>query len=120
MRKARQFTDLKVWKEAHEFVLKIYHFSRNFPDEERYGMTSQIRRAAVSIAANIVEGFKRQHRPDKIRMYNIAQASLEECRYFLILSKDLNHGISDDLKDDAKNLVGRMAAFIKSVQNNDA
>ena len=114
--RARQFTDLQVWQDAHEFVLDIYRFSKDFPDEERYGLTSQVRRAAVSIAANIVEGFKRKCRPDKLRMYNIAQASLEECRYFLILSGDLNYGNVESLKKNARKLAGRLTAYIKSVQ----
>ena len=118
-KRAKQFTDLKVWQDSHAFVLEIYRYSKKFPDEEKFGLTSQIRRAAVSIAANIVEGFKRRNRPDKIRMYNIAQASLEECRYFLILSKDLDYGSPDDLVNDAQKLAGRLTAFIKSVQANE-
>ena len=116
-RRAQQFTDLKVWQDAHDFVLAIYKFTRNFPDEERYGLTSQVRRAAVSIAANIVEGFKRKGRPDKLRMYNIAQASLEECRYFLILSVDLNYGDADALKQQSRKLARRLASYIKSVED---
>jgi len=115
-RTAKQFTDLDVWKDAHSFVLKVYKFSRNYPEDEKFGLTSQIRRAAVSVAANIVEGFKRKNRSDKIRMYNIAQASLEECRYFLILSKDLDYGDPEELDAEAKKLAGRLTAFIKSIQ----
>jgi four helix bundle protein len=117
--RARQFTDLQVWQDAHEFVLDIYRFSRDFPDEERFGLTSQLRRAAVSIAANIVEGFKRKGRPDKLRMYNIAQASLEECRYFLILSGDLNYGDVDPLKQQSRKLAKRLASYIRSVEDDE-
>ncbi len=117
--RAKQFTDLKVWQDAHAFVLAIYRFSKDFPDEEKFGLTSQIRRAAVSIAANIVEGFKRRNSADKIRMYNIAQASLEECRYFLILSKDLKYGLPDELTEDARHLARRLTAFIQSVYANE-
>ena len=87
---AKDFRDLIVWQKAHQFVLSTYHFSDSFPKNEIYGLTSQMRRAAISIPANIAEGFKKKTRPDKARYMNIAQASLEECRYYLILSKDLS------------------------------
>ena len=88
---ARKFQDLIVWQKAHRFVLSIYSISRSFPKEEIYGLTSQFRRAAVSVPANIAEGFKRRTVPDKIRFLNIAQSSLEECRYYLILVQDLGY-----------------------------
>jgi four helix bundle protein len=80
---ARCFQDLIVWQKAHQFVLSAYTYSKGFPDNERYGLTSQLRRAAVSIPANIAEGFKRKTKADKARMLNIAQGSLEECQYYL-------------------------------------
>ena len=89
---ARSFQDLIVWQKAHQFVLAVYRFTENFPKTEQYGLTSQLRRAAVSIAANIAEGFRKRSKPDKARFMNISQGSLEECRYYLILSKDLNYG----------------------------
>lgn len=81
-----------VWQKAHQFVLATYRLSRTFPRSEAYGLTSQYRRAAVSIAANIAEGFKKRGKADKLRFYNIAQGSAEECRYYLILAKDLEYG----------------------------
>jgi len=89
---ARNFQDLIIWQKAHRFVLGVYRASKNFPREEIYGLTSQFRRAAVSVAANIAEGFKKRGRADKIRFMNIAEGSLEECRYYLILSRDLGYG----------------------------
>jgi four helix bundle protein len=89
---ARSFEQLIVWQKAHEFVLGVYRFTDSFPSREMYGLTSQLRRAAVSIPANIAEGFKKRGRPDKVRFFNIAQGSLEECRYYLILARDLNYG----------------------------
>jgi four helix bundle protein len=86
---AKTFQDLEVWQKAHHFVLQVYETSKHFPKEEMFGLTSQTRRAAVSIPANIAEGFKQHGAKDKIRFYNIAQSSLEEVRYYLILIKDL-------------------------------
>jgi four helix bundle protein len=78
----------------YQFVLATYRYSENFPMAETYGLTSQLRRAAVSISANIAEGFNRKTKPDKARLMNIAQGSLEECQYYLILAKDLGYGDS--------------------------
>ena len=88
---AKEFQDLIVWQKAHKFVLISYKISACFPAHEIYGLTSQFRRAAVSIPANIAEGFKRKTKADKARYMNIAQASVEECRYYLILIKDLGY-----------------------------
>ena len=81
-----------VWQKAHQFALAAYRVSRTFPRSETYGLSSQFRRAAVSIAATIAEGFKKRGKADKLRFYNIAQGSIEESRYYLILAKDLEYG----------------------------
>lgn len=90
---AHTFRDLVVWQKAHAFVLAIYRISESFPPAERSGITAQLRRAAVSIAANIAEGFRKRTGPDKLRFYNIAQGSADESHYYLILVHDL--GICD-------------------------
>ena len=87
--KSKSFEDVELWRKAHAWVLAIYRFTEPFPKHELFGLTSQLRRAAVSVPANFAEGFKKRSRADKIRIYNIAQGSLEECRYFLILARDL-------------------------------
>jgi four helix bundle protein len=94
---AKSFEDLIVWQKAHQFVLAVYHYSDYFPQKEIYGLTSQFRRAAVSIPANIAEGFKKKTGIDKARFMNIAQGSIEECRYYLILAKDLGYGDNPEL-----------------------
>ncbi len=91
MKKSQSFEDLLVWQKAHQFVLCVYTMTKSFPKEETYGLTIQFRRAATSIAANIAEGYKKKGTKDKLRFFNIAQGSLEECRYFLILTQDLNY-----------------------------
>lgn len=94
---ARNFQDLLVWQKAHALVLQVYGMTRALPSDERYGLTSQLRRSIVSIPANIAEGFKKKGRQDKARFLNIAQGSLEESRYYLILVKDL--GYVDPVKE---------------------
>ncbi len=89
---AKSFEELLVWQKAHHFVLDVYALTDKFPRHELFGLTSQLRRAAISIPANIAEGFKKQTKPEKARFMNIAQGSLEECRYYLILCRDLQYG----------------------------
>ncbi len=91
MNKSKSFTDLIVWQKAHQFVLEVYRVTKNFPKDETYGLTSQFRRASVSIPANIAEGFRKRGKNDKVRFLNISEGSLEECKYYLILSRDLNY-----------------------------
>lgn len=85
------FENIVAWQKAHAFVLAVYRITKLFPDDEKYGLTSQFRRAAVSVEANIAEGYKKISRADKLRFFNIAQGSLEECRDYHILSRDLKY-----------------------------
>lgn len=91
MNESKSFKDLECWQRAHEFVKAVYQVTKRFPEDERYGLTSQFRRAAVSIAANICEGYRKMSKADKLRFMNIAQGSLEECRYYVILSLDIEY-----------------------------
>jgi four helix bundle protein len=100
MDRINDFIDLAVWKKSHELTLEIYKLTKIFPNEERFGLIQQMRRAAVSVPANIAEGFKRKGLKDKIHFYNIAQGSLQELRYYLILGKDLEY------INDSKNFWG--------------
>lgn len=86
---ARSFRDLVVWRQAHAFVLAVYRFTAIFPKQETYGLSLQMRRAAISIAANVAEGFAKRTKPEKARYLNIAEGSVEESRYYLILAHDL-------------------------------
>jgi len=112
---ARTFQDLVVWQKAHQFVLAVYSYSSGFPKTETYGLVTQLHRAAVSIAANIAEGFRRVGRADKARMLNIAEGSLEECRYYLILSQDLNYGPTQDLLVQIDEVGRILAAYTKAI-----
>ncbi|OAV73301.1 hypothetical protein Barb7_02979 [Bacteroidales bacterium Barb7] len=85
------FEGLVVWQKAHQFVLDVYKKTKLYPKEELFGLTSQYRRAAVSIAANIAEGYGKKGLNDKLRFYNISEGSINECRYYIILSRDLEY-----------------------------
>jgi len=117
---AKNFQDLIVWQKAHQFVLSVYKASRKFPNSEIYGLTTQFRRAAVSIPANIAEGFKRKSKPDKFRFMNIAQGSLEECRYYLILSKDLGFFSIGELMKQLEEVSKLLEAYAKSILSSDS
>ena len=108
MEKIRRFEQLKVWQEAHKLALTVYQETGRFPAGERFGLTSQMRRAAVSIPANVAEGFKRYSNRDKVRFYNIAEGSLEELKYFFILSQDLQYIESNAQMMSQAELVGRL------------
>lgn len=87
----KTFQDLEVWKKAHAMTLKIYETSAAFPKTELFGLISQVRRSAASVPANIVEGFRRKSLRDSLNFYGTADASLEETKYHLLLSRDLNY-----------------------------
>jgi four helix bundle protein len=110
---AQAFEDLIVWQKAHAFVLGVYKASRSFPREETYGLTAQLRRAAISVPANIAEGFKRPGRPDKARHMNIAQGSLEEARYYLRLAEDVGYGSDEALRADALEVARLLASYAR-------
>jgi four helix bundle protein len=103
-----RFEQLEVWQAAHKLVLDVYKKTQRFPNEEKFGLVSQMRRAAVSVPANIAEGFKPRGRADKGHFYNIAQASLEELRYYLILCCDLGYSPADVEIAERADKIGRM------------
>ncbi len=127
-RKLANFEDLKVWQKAHQLVLKVYKITKDFPREEKFALTSQMRRAAISVPANIVEGFKKRGRRDKTNFYNIAQGSLEELKYYIMLSRDLGYldtsnSFPNSIKkrykryEDIMSLVGEVGKMLYSLVN---
>lgn len=116
---AKTFRDLVMWQKAHQFVLDSYTVSENFPKQEMYGLTSQLRRAAVSIPANIAEGFKKSGKGDKVRYLNIAQGSLEECRYFLILIQDLHYADTKDISNRLDDVSKMIDSYIQKIKNSN-
>jgi len=118
MEPAKSFRDLIVWQKAHELVLKVYAYTKQFPREEMFGLQSQLRRAAVSIAANIAEGFAKRTAPEKIRMMNIAQGSLEETRYYFILAYELKYGDNSSLQNLATLVSKLLNSYVNSIREN--
>lgn len=117
---AKSFVDLFVWQKAHQLVLLIYEFSGSFPGSEVFGLTSQLRRAIISVPANIAEGFKKKGKKDKVRFLNIAHGSLEECRYYLILAHDLKYGDNAILIDKIEEVSKLLGAYSHAILNSDS
>ena len=116
------FEKVVAWQKAHVFVLLVYRITKSFPSEELYGLTSQFRRAAVSIEANIAEGYKKISKADKLRFMNISQGSMEECRDYILLARDLYY-ISDtdfsDLRDALEDASKMLYLYCNGIINNN-
>ena len=117
------FENVLAWQKAHDFVLLTYRVTRHFPEDEKFGLTSQFRRAAVSIEANIAEGYKKLSKADKLRFFNISQGSLEECRDYHILSRDLGYlhaGEFEQLHQNIEEASKFLNSYCKAIVNNAA
>jgi four helix bundle protein len=112
---ARNFRDLAVWRKAHEFALAIYALTGSFPKHETYGLSQQLRRAAVSVPANIAEGFRKRGKADKARYMNIAEGSLEESTYYLILAQDLGYANTNELAEAAAEVSHMLQAYANAI-----
>lgn len=115
-----KFEELKVWKEAHQLVIDIYKTTKRFPAEEKFRLTDQVCRSALSIVANIVEGNSRQHKTEYLQFLYISNGSLEETKYHLLLAKDLNYISTSDYEkliaqcSVVGSLLGGLIKYIKS------
>jgi four helix bundle protein len=112
---AQNFMQLLVWQKGHALVLEVYKLTRSFPREEMFGLTSQMRRSATSVPANIAEGFKKRSKSDKVRILNISQGSLEELRYYFILAAELGYlqpGVAARQLEEVARLLGGYIARI--------
>ena len=118
-----RFEDIYAWQKAHAFVLLVYRVTGHFPEVERFGLISQFRRAAVSIEANIAEGYKKLSKADKLRFFNISQGSLEECRDYMILSRDLDYISQIEFEELHTGLVKKskfLNSYCEAIINNNA
>lgn len=105
-----------VWRNAHAFVLEVYRLTAGFPSAERFGLSAQFRRAAMSIPANIAEGFRKYSAADKARFFNTAEGSLEECRYYCILAQDLGYGQTGPLHRQLDAIARQLASYIRRLR----
>lgn len=111
----QRFTELQVWQRSHALVLEVYRLSASFPGEERYGRTSQLRRAMISVPTNIAEGSKRKSNLEYARFLNIAEASLAEAEYLLMLGKDLGY-IAPDASEKTSSEVSEIARMLHGLR----
>ncbi len=121
--RSRSFEDLVVWQKAHAFTLDIYKITKYYPKEELFGLTSQFRRASVSIAANIAEGYGKRTSKDKLRFYNIAEGSINESKYYILLSKDLiyiDKQESDRLYENLETIKKLLFSYSRALSQNTA
>ena len=112
------FKNLTTWQKAYNLALEIYKTTKHFPKDEQYALTSQIRRAATSVSANISEGYERQHRKEYIQFLMIAKGSLGEMETFLLFSRDLGYINSEQYKDidyKRKEVAKLLMGLIKSL-----
>jgi len=115
----KEFFDLDAWKKSHKLVIEIYKLTKNFPKEELYGITAQIRRAAVSVTSNIAEGFSRYHYKDKGRFYYNSRGSISELRNLLFISADLeyiNKDQFDILMKSSEDMLKLVNGLIRSLE----
>ncbi len=116
------FQNIFAWQRAHDFTLLVYQVTKHFPEDERFGLTSQFRRAAVSIGANIAEGYKKLSKADKLRFLNISEGSMAECMNYIILSNDLGYINSDEYEQLSVSIedAGRLlTAYCNGIINNN-
>jgi four helix bundle protein len=117
---AKSFEELLVWQKAHAYVLDVYKMTENFPRSELFGLTSQMRRAAVSVPANIAEGFKKRGPRDKVRVFNIGQGSLDESLYYLILSNDLHYADALTLRPRLDEISKMLEAYVQAIERGNS
>ena len=113
---ARSFEDIDIWKKAHQFVLDVYRLTEAFPKHELFCLTSQLRRAAISIPANFAEGFRKPSKREKYRFYSISLGSLEECRYYLRLASDLGYGKTDELRSHLEEVSKMLTSYAAKIR----
>jgi four helix bundle protein len=116
--KSQSFRDVFVWQKAHAFALALYRCTESFPRHELYALTSQLRRAATSVPSNFVEGFRKRTKPDKIRFYNTAQGSADECLYQLILAHDLGYADTLRLQTELEEVSRLLQGYINAIDRN--
>lgn len=113
--KSQSFRDVMVWQKAHAFALELYRVTEALPKHELYGLTSQLRRSAASVPSNFVEGFRKRTKAEKLRFYNMAQASADECLYQLILANDLKYTDTTNLQAQLEEVSRMLQGYINGM-----
>jgi four helix bundle protein len=116
--KSQSFREVLMWQKAHAFTLSVYRATETFPKHELFALTSQLWRAVASIPANFVEGFRKRTVPDKVRFYNIAQGSADECLYHLILAHDLHYLDATTLQAELAEGARMLQGYINGLKRN--
>lgn len=112
----QSYRSLKMWQVAHEWVLEVYRLTRVFPRDEKFALADQLRRSASSVAMNIAEGYGRRGITDKLRFYNIAEASLNEADYQLLLAQDLGYARTDALQTTAEEIMRMLTTYMRRLR----
>lgn len=116
--KTYSFEKLDVWQESRQLAVKIYKITRDFPDEEKFGLISQLRRAGISISSNIAEGTSRHSSTDQVRFYEIAHGSLMEILNQLIISCDLEF-LQNEILMELRNIIDTISFKLTQLRNSD-
>lgn len=118
----QDYRKLQVWQRSHYLTIEIYQITNNFPREEMFGLTSQIKRATSSVPANIAEGCGRNSNKDFAQFLNISLGSLNESTYFVLLAKDLNYinvELFEKLNNECNEIKAMLISLINKIRNND-
>ncbi len=117
--KIKSFTDLYAWQEGHKLVLMVYKETENFPEKEKFGLVSQMRRCTISITSNIAEGFSRNTDKDKYQFYSMAQGSLTELQNQLLISRDVGYLKEGEFQKMAEQtvVVNKLIYGLKRIKN---
>ena len=117
MAKIQRYEDLIAWQQAYEIVIKVYQATKNFPQDERFGLTQQVQRAAVSIPSNIAEGFGRHTRPDYLRFLDMARGSTYELQTQMRIAHDLGYLDNPELMDKIEELERVLNGLIRALRS---
>lgn len=112
-----KYTEIKAWQKAHELTLDVYRMTKDFPAEEKFGITSQIRRACVSVEANLAEGSRKTSRTDFARFINIAEGSASEVEVLLKIASDVQYAVPSEILKKADELIRMLFSFRKTISD---
>lgn len=113
--KIQSYLDLNVWKKAHQLVLDVYKIANDLPSIEHFTLGDQLKRSSSAVAYNIIEGFQKRNKQDKVQLYNEAQSAMNNLNYLLLLAKDLEYADTTTLSENAKEIQKMLGGLVRSV-----